>query len=308
MTWEAETNNFELDDSVSERRQRMLARLEARHVQQRSGTKAVVTEGADFEKLQIEATKLVNSLDARIDASFLRELENALTLMKPGRQSRLLRETLNMLRNRLQEQIGLGSQRTSFSFTAKEDANDSPQSTDQKTAATAFDPLGPSQTSVKPRKGKSIALTDKHNEELVVDGHDDEELTVNDVTGCVIRVPFRASTVHIKLVSDSTLIFAPVKTSLLIRNCENSTIVVAAQQIRIHDSHEMRLYTEVRGALIIEGCNGIEVAPYNVAGIHRDPQNCSWRNVQDFNWLSTEEQSPNWKIMTHDSTKCFTLQ
>lgn len=76
-------------------------------------------------------------------------------------------------------------------------------------------------------------------------GDDGEEVIISDVSSAVVRIPFKASTVHIKSVKNTTLIFAPIKTSLLIRDCENLTVVVAAQQVRIHDSHHIRFYVEV---------------------------------------------------------------
>lgn len=80
---------------------------------------------------------------------------------------------------------------------------------------------------------------------MVVKGDDGEEVMINNVTSSVVRVPFKASTVHMKSVKHTTLIFAPVKTSVLIRDCENLTVVVAAQQVRIHSSHQIRFYIEV---------------------------------------------------------------
>lgn len=94
-----------------------------------------------------------------------------------------------------------------------------------------------------PKKSKRIPL--QHGKELIVKGGDGEEVMINDVTSCVIRMPFKASTVHMKSVKDSTLVFAPIRTSLLMRDCENLTVVISAQQIRIHSSHQIRFYIEV---------------------------------------------------------------
>lgn len=85
----------------------------------------------------------------------------------------------------------------------------------------------------------------QHNEELVLDGGDGEEVVINNVTNSVVRIPFKASAVHIKCVKHSKLIFAPIKTSVLMRDCENLTVVVAAQQLRVHNSHQILFYIEV---------------------------------------------------------------
>ncbi|EFO22075.1 hypothetical protein LOAG_06411 [Loa loa] len=305
MESEISIGNLESTDLVSERRQRMLARLEARHTRDTVAMKKLSADTADFDKLLAKATRVVNSSELNTEPELLHELETALTLIPPGRQSLRLKQALNMLRSRMQEQIGLGHQQSVFSFsTRKENAAESKV---QKAAIVKCSPLGPTQAIAQSLMRKSITVTAEHGKELVVEGDDDEEVMIDNVTSSVIRVPFKASAVHMKSVKHSTLIFAPIKTSLLIRDCENLTVAVAAQQVRIHDSHQIRLYIEVRGALIIEDCDGIEVAPYNVIGFQQDVQNNKWCNVQDFSWLSSEEHSPNWKIMKENTTKCFTL-
>ncbi|KAL4003716.1 Tubulin binding cofactor C family protein [Acanthocheilonema viteae] len=298
------TDNLESADLVSEKRQRMLARLEARHTRDTVGMKTSSTDAADFDKLLAKATRVMNSSELNIEPEFLQELETALTLIQPGRQSRRLKEALNVLRSQMQEQIGLAHQQSAFSFsTKKEGAAESKQ----KISISKYSPLGPIQTKIKPLVQKAVTITAEHEKELIAKGEDGEEVMISDVTSSLIRVPFNASTIHIKSVKHSTLIFAPVKTSLLIRDCEDLTVVVAAQQVRIHNSHHIRFYIEVRGALIIEDCDGIEVAPYNVVGLEHNPQNNNWRNVQDFSWLSSKEHSPNWKIMKENSARCFSL-
>ncbi|MCP9257551.1 hypothetical protein DINM_000897 [Dirofilaria immitis] len=282
MESETDVGSLESADLVSEKRRRMLARLEARHIRNTAGTKTPYADTADFDKLLAKATYLMNSSKMSIEPEFLQEVETALTLIPLGRQSRRLKEALNQKENVA-------------------------ESKSQKEAIAEYNPLGPIETTAKSLIRKAITVTAEQGKELVAKGDDGEEIIITDVTNCVIRVPFRASTVHVKSVKHTTLIFAPIKTSLLMRSCENLTVAVAAQQVRIHDSHHIRFYIEVRGALIIEDCDGIEVAPYNVIGFEHDPQNDNWRNVQDFSWFSTENHSPNWKIMEENSAETFIL-
>ncbi|CAG9540246.1 unnamed protein product [Cercopithifilaria johnstoni] len=304
MESEISTDGLKSADLVNEKRRHMLARLEARHARDTAGVKTS-TDAADFDKLLAKATRVINSSELNIEPEFLHELEIALTLIPPGHQSRRLKEALNVLRGKMQEQIGLAHKQSAFSFSTRKEG--AVESKVQKAAIAKCNPLGPIQTTAKSLVRSAVTVTAEHGKELIVKGDDGEEVMINDVTNSVVRVPFKASTVHMKSVKHTTLIFAPVKTSLLIRDCENLTVVVAAQQVRIHDSHHIRFYVEVRGALVIEDCDGIEVAPYNVVGFERDPQNNNWRNIQDFSWLSSEEQSPNWKIMEENSSRCFTL-
>uniref|UniRef100_A0A915PUY1 C-CAP/cofactor C-like domain-containing protein n=1 Tax=Setaria digitata TaxID=48799 RepID=A0A915PUY1_9BILA len=304
MESEAIISDLESTDLVNERRQRMLARLEARHTQHTAQTKISSTDGADFDKLLAKAAHLINSSEENIEPEFLRELEDALTLIPPGHQSRRLKDALNVLRSKMQAQIGLTHQQTIFSFSAKKKI--ATGSGGRKAPISECNPLGSVPPSAKLRARKAITVTGEH-EELIVKGEDGEEIVIDNVSNSLVRIPFKASAVHVKAVKHSTLIFAPIKTSLLMRDCKDLTVAVAAQQLRIHDSHQIRLYVEVCGALIIEDCDGIEVAPYNVTGLQQNPQNDNWRNVQDFSWLSTKECSPNWKVMEEGFTKGFSL-
>lgn len=136
---------------------------------------------------------------------------------------------------------------------------------------------------------------------------DGEDIAMMHLTNSTVIVPFKASTVHLKEVTNSTVILAPVHSSVMIRDCSGLTVVAAAQQIRIHNSCNIHLYIAVRGAVIIEDCDGIEVAPYRVSGIKLEWDNSSWKEVKDFNWLTVEKPNPHWKVMDEQSWQTFDL-
>lgn len=140
MESEISTGNLESADLVSEKRQRMLARLEARHTRNAAGMKIASTDVTDFDKLLSKAARLMNSSELKIETEFLQELETALTLIPPGHQSRRLKEALNVLRGQMQKQIGLAHQQSSFSFSTRKEAAESKV---QKTAIAVCNPLGP---------------------------------------------------------------------------------------------------------------------------------------------------------------------
>uniref|UniRef100_A0A183DVK1 C-CAP/cofactor C-like domain-containing protein n=1 Tax=Gongylonema pulchrum TaxID=637853 RepID=A0A183DVK1_9BILA len=191
---------------------------------------------------------LIKCPEATIEADFLYELSRTLTVLPPGYQSRCLTNDLNLLRNRIQAQVGLPEQSTTFSFSTKEEIPGMTQDAEaKKMRSVEYNPLGPSKsTPIRLLSGKSIIVKDKQEEEIVVNGEEGEEVIITGVNGCVIRVPFKASSVHVKSANCTTLIFAPVKTSVLVRDCVSLTIAVAAQQVRIHNSHRVLLYVEVR--------------------------------------------------------------
>lgn len=156
MESETSISSLESADLVSERRQRMLARLEARHTRGAVGIKTSA-DTADFDKLLAKAVRIMNSSEQNIEPEFLQELETALTLIPPGRQSRRLNEALNVLRSQMQEQIGLAHQQSAFSFSTRKESAD--ESKVQKAAITKCNPLGLTQTIAKPLVRKAVAVT-----------------------------------------------------------------------------------------------------------------------------------------------------
>uniref|UniRef100_A0A915ANT5 C-CAP/cofactor C-like domain-containing protein n=1 Tax=Parascaris univalens TaxID=6257 RepID=A0A915ANT5_PARUN len=307
--------------AFDERRLRMLERLNARHALSEAEAIAVDSINAaassrsksisQFDDLQSRARDLVKSPGACVDHSLLTEIEDALTVLPPGLQSRRLREAYNELRARMQQRV-IASQKKKFSFSAKpvtkfhvpsadhrEVIDDNGQSADalQKTIISTV-PLA-----------NSVTVSSKENEFVKLVGKGGEDVLLSSLRKCRISIPFSASAVHLKDVHDTVLVFAPVSSSILIRECSNVTMVAAAQQIRIHSSHELKLHVAVRAAVIIEDCDGIQVAPYRVRDVAVDWENDNWRKVNDFNWLSTE-QSPHWRVIdeslwqTYDITMC----
>ncbi|VDO42690.1 unnamed protein product, partial [Onchocerca flexuosa] len=173
MESETSIDILESADLVNEKRRRMLARLEARHTKDTAGTKISSTDTTDFDELLAKATCLINSSEMNIEPEFLQELEIALTLIPPGRQSRRLKDALNVLRCQMQERIGLAHQQTAFSFSSKEE--NAAKLTEQKAKIAEYSPLGPIQTTVKSLKQKAITITAEHGKELVLKGGDGEE-------------------------------------------------------------------------------------------------------------------------------------
>ncbi|KAE9414716.1 hypothetical protein Angca_008348 [Angiostrongylus cantonensis] len=84
-----------------------------------------------------------------------------------------------------------------------------------------------------------------------------------------------------------------------IRSCEfSSQIFATAQQIRIHNSHDLRIHAGVRAAIIIESCTDISMAPYRVVyngSCVEVPDGNAWMRPNDFDWFA-EGQSPNWMV------------
>ncbi|KAI9707310.1 MAG: hypothetical protein M1836_000270 [Candelina mexicana] len=108
--------------------------------------------------------------------------------------------------------------------------------------------------------------------------------------------PFAGLT--LKNVRDSLLICGHVNGSTHVTSVENSVIVVACRQFRMHECRGCDVYLFCASRPIIEGCNDIRFAPLpeNYELVAEKPIENQWDKVDDFKWLKAE-QSPNWSIL-----------
>ncbi|KAI1402462.1 TBCC-domain-containing protein [Hypoxylon fuscum] len=79
---------------------------------------------------------------------------------------------------------------------------------------------------------------------------------------------------------------------------QNSIVVVAARQVRIHECQNVDIYLHCASHPIIEDCSGMRFAPLpelyaNKLEVKSENQ---WDQVDDFKWLKSEP-SPNWSIL-----------
>ena len=139
--------------------------------------------------------------------------------------------------------------------------------------------------------------------------------TVNLVkTHFFCRILGSPSTVHLLKVNNSQIMIGPVSTSVFLDKCHNSTIVFACQQLRCHSSSKCNLYVHITARGIIEDCNEIYFGPYTfeyheleqhfkASNLTREVNN--WKRIDDFNWLSKTETSPNFSFIPESQWKQF---
>ena len=92
--------------------------------------------------------------------------------------------------------------------------------------------------------------------------------------------------------------------SPLAADVHDSTVLLAAQQVRIHTSMGNRLLLSVGSNPIIEHCSGLAFGPLlpaqqaalGLPAVAADGDNNRYANVQDFNWLRSTP-SPNWCVL-----------
>uniref|UniRef100_A0A1B6L768 C-CAP/cofactor C-like domain-containing protein n=1 Tax=Graphocephala atropunctata TaxID=36148 RepID=A0A1B6L768_9HEMI len=136
-----------------------------------------------------------------------------------------------------------------------------------------------------------------------------EEITKKDIElsgleNCTVFLYGNPMTVHISNVSSCKIFCGPVTTSVMMDSCRGCELVVACQQLRIHSTQDSRFYIHVTCKAIIEDSSDVQFAPYNldydniqehfkISGLNWS--NNKWREIDDFNWLSIDEPSPNWR-------------
>lgn len=139
-----------------------------------------------------------------------------------------------------------------------------------------------------------------------------KDVTLNHLNRCKVKLYGSPSTLHINSLNDCYVFCGPVSTSIFIENCKNCTFVIACQQLRLHNSKNINIYLHVTSRAIMEDCDNIYFAPYNLyydtinddfkkSGLDMSVNN--WKCIDDFNWLNAEKSSPNWDIISSDNIK-----
>ncbi|KAK6053277.1 tubulin binding cofactor, partial [Cooperia oncophora] len=199
-----------------------------------------------------------------VDEETVRTLEGFLSLEGCGWSAKRIQEALELLRK---ASLGISSkdaQPSKFSFSVSK-KKPTPASSEKPSPI----PVSSETTFLPPGEvpGNAIHLSNLNGETRVITGQDGFDVKLKDIKNCQLSFVFRPSTVHIQGVDNCKLVFLPVETSILVYDCTKSQIFATAQQLRIHNSHELRLHVGVRAAVIIESCSKIRMAPYRFVTI-----------------------------------------
>ncbi|XP_043476388.1 tubulin-specific chaperone C [Leptopilina heterotoma] len=172
---------------------------------------------------------------------------------------------------------------------------------------------GNSKKKLSSKYGDSASmLQGKIDESLTLDAENvnKNDVLLTDLTRCTVRIYGAPSTLHMVNLRQCTILVGPVSSSVFAQDCKDCNFAFACQQLRLHSSTDCSVYLHVTSRAIIEDCSQIRVAPYNwsyedqmshfnLAGL--DPKINNWNCVDDFNWLSSEKNSPNWSILEPES-------
>ncbi|XP_067624665.1 tubulin-specific chaperone C [Eurosta solidaginis] len=151
-------------------------------------------------------------------------------------------------------------------------------------------------------------LANRENEYICLEGDalNGKDITISNLRDCFVELRGHAGSVQISHAIDCTFLCGPIARSLFAENCERITLALACQQLRLHSSNICRIYLHVTCRAIIEDCTNIEISEYNYkyddmdadfqqAGLDKTQNN--YKDIADFNWLSPDVPSPNWRLV-----------
>jgi hypothetical protein len=131
--------------------------------------------------------------------------------------------------------------------------------------------------------------------------------SLTDLKGCIIDMSIPTTEgsafpgLAIKNVSKSLIVGGRVNGAVHITGVSDSTIVVVARQVRIHECSNVDIYLHCGSHPIIEDCSGMRFAPlpapYRTEA--EEPDENQWDQVDDFKWLKAGH-SPNWTTLSEN--------
>lgn len=322
---------------IDDRRSRMLARLNARN--QKSQQAAAATDASSqsnaINTIDRQFTELIAVVEQALDAApvdfeavaaGLQTLQDLLTehsATLSAFDSRKWSQALAQLRKRVDDARKDGAPAKAFAFRKRQKQPPAAATADTSAAVTpTTNTVVDSTAPIAAPTAYTVSLTDNqtgihggtHLRETLT-ACVDKDVLLSDLTDSEIRVGESPSTLHLVKLSRCTVIAPPVRTSVFVDNCEDVTLVVACQQLRMHGSNALDVYMHVTTGAIIEQCRNVRVAPYSLDGLHSDAFDAvglhsdrnRWDKVDDFDWLAVDKPSPNWSQLPIGDRKTFSI-
>ncbi|KAM9461950.1 tubulin-specific chaperone C [Clarias gariepinus] len=267
------------------------------------------TDRQNATKVLEEATNMLQRLQKFLNDS---------TIFLTKYELRQAQESLQQLQGSIAEKRAEGMPKKKFAFRSR--GAGASQQAAVPSAGTEGEPKAdPGQTVVDSvgRSEQQCGFSNAHDEVLIKKSEEiqQRDVLLSHLTNCKVRLYGSPSTLHIKNVRGCQILSGPVSSSVFIDECKDSTLVLACQQLRTHNTTSTQIYLHVTSRAIIEDCHGVSFAPFNwkydlleddfqVSGL--DPKRNNWAQVDDFNWLAAETPSPNWAVLPEDKrTTCW---
>ncbi|KAF2500072.1 tubulin-specific chaperone c [Lophium mytilinum] len=130
--------------------------------------------------------------------------------------------------------------------------------------------------------------------------------TVSNLRRCVadMSTPTSSANGHpfagltLRNIKNSLIVCGQVAGATHVTSVENSVVVAATRQFRMHGSKNVDVYLHSASRPIVEECEGVRFAPLPASYItEANAQSTNqWDQIDDFDWLQAE-QSPHWSIL-----------
>ncbi|CAJ2509568.1 Uu.00g145940.m01.CDS01 [Anthostomella pinea] len=128
--------------------------------------------------------------------------------------------------------------------------------------------------------------------------------SLTNLTRCIVDMTIPTSGgapfagLALKDIKKSLIIAGHVAGPAHITGLEDSIVLVAARQVRMHECKNVDVYLHCSSHPIIEDCSGMRFAqlPEPYATNAKTTEKNQWNQVDDFKWLKSEP-SPNWSVM-----------
>ncbi|CAI2347500.1 unnamed protein product [Caenorhabditis sp. 36 PRJEB53466] len=285
---------------LEDRRERLLAKLEQRNVERKVGAEGANSK-VENEKLDILMSEIRKELDEKhVDPQKIDHLQEFLAFSSSNRQTKAIQNVLEDVR-KFKLTLKPASKFTGFAFAKPKSTQIAQQPAEN--AAEASSSAGLSISAEIPSSSENV-IEELKNAKKCVKGRNGEDISLKNVENCRLQFDFEPSVVYLRNIKNSTLIFLRCDRSVLMYDCENVHIFVAAQQVRIHTSQSVHLHVATRGAVILEDSNAIFMYPYRLksakSGVYFEAEdNGEWKSPRDFNWLA-KTPSPNWHLVPED--------
>lgn len=262
------------------------------HVEKIESGLSHLTPNSDRTKLASEIQKIAE------DIQDLQIYLSASTFFLSNYTVKSCQEIVNELKTRIEATKDSLLSKKKFNFRSK-----------PTTSKTVVD--GTASTPIQPAAAVHIfewTIQNRQNEEiqLLPTETNGKDITISSVSNCILRIEGHPSSLQLSQLTNCIILCGPVGRSVFADNCIDCKLAFGCQQLRFHSSRKCHIYAHVTCRTIIEDCHDIQVAPYNYnydnveedfakAGLDLNKNN--WGDVADFNWLSKDMASPNWKQM-----------
>lgn len=317
------TEKTDMHALLMKRHQERLAKFEARR-QVRLKERSETNESSEafllsFNKEKREITLLLNRLNEtqlKLDISTsLDDITQKIQMLQkfvsdslsflPGYDMRRAQEILKQLRDDVGKKRELLLPKKKFAFKSRQKLI---LQNGSKNADAENDKTDVAKSDTTYKISDNVGFSDCCNDTLTLECNtcQGKDLYFSNLVDCVVYIYGYPSAVRMEKLMNTTVYCGPVSRSVFINDCFDCEFHLACQQLRIHTTANTKFHIHVTSKAIIEDSEDVGFAPYawkyeNVtehfdkAALSLETNN--WKDVDDFNWLKLDEQSPNWYVI-----------